>query len=298
MAAMLTLMLSFALVAAACGSVGGSSGGSGGGGGASDAKDKTITIGWIPWDEDIVLTHMWTKILEDQGYKVETTQLEVGALYTGLANGDIDLFFDSWLPTLHKSYWDKYGSKIDDLGVWYDHATYSLTVPSYVKDVKTISDLKGKGSEFNDQIIGIEAGAGVMAAADKAVKGYGLSGEYTLKASSTPAMLQELTNAVEQKKPIVVTLWRPHWIYAKADLTDLKDDKGIMGKGDKIHILARKGFAQDDPKVADWMKNFTISDQQIGKLEDVALNKNKGNEEKGVQDWMKQNSDYVDGLTK
>lgn len=317
MAAMLALMCSFALVAAACGSVGGDSGsdnnnnssnnengkegGSGKGGNKGNeggGKEKTITIGWINWDEDVVLTQMWKKILEDKGYTVKTTQLQVGALFTGLAKGDLDLFFDAWLPHLHKSYWEKYGSKIDDLGVWYDHASYSLTVPSYVKGVKTISDLKGKGDEFNHQIIGIEAGAGVMAAAQKAVKGYGLGSEYTLKPSSTSSMLQELESSVKDKKPIIVTLWRPHWIYANLKLRDLKDDQGIMGKGDKIHMLSRKGFSSDNPEVTKWMKNFSISDQQLGKLEDIALNKHKEDPAKGVQQWMDKNQDYVKGLTK
>jgi glycine betaine/proline transport system substrate-binding protein len=297
-------LLTMALVAAGCGTIGGTdnaggskttsqSGDSGGSG-----NGKTIKIGWIPWDEDIVVSNLWKQELEKKGYKVQLVQLDPGPLFTGLAKGDIDLFFDTWLPVTHKSYWDRYGKQLEDMGIWYDNATLALTVPNYVTDVKTISDLKGKASEFGGRITGIEAGAGLTQATEqKTIPGYQLTGEYELAKSSTPAMLAELQKAIKAKKPIVVTLWRPHWAYAKLPIHDLQDPKGTLGKAEKLHVVGRQGFGKDFPELKTWLSNFTMDDKHLGTLEDVALNQNKGKEAEGVAEWSKQNADFVSRLT-
>ncbi|MCF3965400.1 hypothetical protein, partial [Streptomyces fuscigenes] len=42
----------------------------------------------------------------------------------------------------------KYGSRLDDMGKWYDQTSLEVSVPSYVKGVKTMADLKGKASAY------------------------------------------------------------------------------------------------------------------------------------------------------
>ena len=293
-------LLAFGLVTAGCGTIGGSGSteetSKSEPGKKADAK-KSITIGWIPWDEDVVATHMWKQVLEEKGYEVKLTQLEPGPLYAGMAKGDIDLFLDGWLPVTHKDYWKQYGNQLEDVGVWYDNAKLALTVPNYVKDVKSISDLKGKDSEFGGKIVGIEAGAGLTGVTEKeAIPGYGLD-DYKLAKSSTPAMLAELQKSIKAKDPVVVTLWRPHWAYAKLPIRDLKDPQGKMGKAEQIHVIGRKGFKKDFPELAGWMSKFEMNDKTLGTLEDVALNQHKGKEEEGVKAWMEQNPEVVEKLT-
>ncbi|MGW9344515.1 ABC transporter permease subunit, partial [Streptomyces albidoflavus] len=82
-------------------------------------QGREINIGYIPWDEGIASTFLWKEMLEQRGFKVNTQQYEAGALYTGMANGEIDFETDSWLPTTHESYWKKYGDKLEDMGSWY-----------------------------------------------------------------------------------------------------------------------------------------------------------------------------------
>lgn len=305
LAALVAAVTALVLLAAGCGTIGGSgntdSGTSSGGGQSKsdEGKGKTIKIGWIPWDEDVVASHLWKQVLEDKGYKVQLVQLDVGPLFAGLAKGDIDLFLDGWLPVTHETYWKRYHTQLEDLGVWYDNAKLALTVPKYVKDVQSISDLKGKSDEFGGKIVGIEAGAGLTRVTEKdAMPAYGLQGDYQLAKSSTPAMLAELSKAVKAQKPVVVTLWRPHWAYAKLPVRDLADPKGEMGKVEKIHAIGRKGFDKDYPELAAWLSKFSMDDKTLGTLEDVALNQHKGKEAEGVATWMRDNPDVVSQLTK
>ncbi|MGW6575359.1 ABC transporter permease/substrate binding protein [Streptomyces sp. NPDC054945] len=276
-----------ALVAGGLNTFGGSTAEDGPTGAANIGKGRTLSVGYIPWDEGIASTFLWKELLERRGYKVDARQLEAGALYTGLAGGQLDFQTDSWLPVTHAKYWEKYGSKLEDLGSWYGPTSLELSVPSYMKDVRSLADLKGKGDQFKGRIIGIEPSAGEMSILkDKVLKDYGLDGEYKVVDGSTPGMLAELKRSYEKKEPVAAVLWSPHWAYSSYELTKLEDPKGSWGKGDGIHSLARKGFAQDEPKVAEWLKSFKLTEEQLTGLEAKIQETGKGKEQQAVRAWL------------
>ncbi|MFH9724855.1 ABC transporter permease/substrate binding protein [Streptomyces sp. NPDC017254] len=265
--------------------------------GANSGHGKKVSIGYIPWDEGIASTYLWKELLERRGYEVDAKQLEAGALYTGLAGGQIDFQTDSWLPVTHAQYWEKYKNRLEDLGSWYGPTSLELSVPSYVKGVDSLADLKGKAGQFKGRIIGIEPSAGMMGILkDKVLKEYGLEGEYKVVDGSTPGMLAELKRAYERKEPVVVTLWSPHWAYSAHDLKKLADPKGSWGKGDGVHTLARKGFAGENPEVGAWLKNFELTEKQLTDLEAVIQETGKGKEQEAVRTWLDRNPGLAEKL--
>lgn len=285
------------LVAGGMGVFGGSGDSEAVANGKNVGQGKKVTLGYVPWDEGVASTFLWKEILEQRGYEVEAKQFDAGPLYTSLAQGDIDIVTNSWLPTTHAQYWKKYGDRLDDLGSWYDNTSLELTVPAYMKDINSLADLKGKAGQFGGKITGIESSAGEMALLkDKVSKEYGLDKEYKVVDSSTPAMLAELKRAMSKKEPIVVTLWSPHWAYNDLDLKKLKDPKGAWGKGDGVHTLSRKGFAGDDPTAAKWMKDFKLDEKQLTSLEAEINKAGKGKQQDAVRTWLKSNPDLVDKL--
>ncbi|MFJ7076592.1 ABC transporter permease/substrate binding protein [Streptomyces sp. NPDC098781] len=258
-------------------------------------KGKEIKLGYIPWDEGIASTYLWKELLERRGFEVTTSQYAAGPLYTGLATGQIDFETDSWLPTTHAEYWKKFGKQLEDLGSWYGPTSLELTVPSYVKGVDSLEDLKNNASKFKGKIVGIEPSAGMMGMLkDKVLKEYGLEGTYEVVDGSTPAMLAELKRAYAKKEPVLVTLWSPHWAYSDYGLKKLKDPKGAWGKGDGVHTLARKGFADDNPEVGEWLKNFSMTEKQLTDLESQITKAGKGKEQDAVRTWLKQNPGLLD----
>ncbi|MFD8807328.1 ABC transporter permease/substrate binding protein [Streptomyces sp. NPDC059597] len=286
-----------ALVAGGMGIFGGSQGTTTAADAGNVGQGKKISIGYIPWDEGVASTFLWKEILERRGYQVDAKQFDAGPLYTSLAQGDVDFETDSWLPTTHAQYWKKYGKHLDDLGSWYGQTSLELAVPSYMKGIDSLADLKGQASEFGGKITGIESSAGEMALLkSKILPAYGLGKEYKVVDSSTPAMLAELKRAYAEKKPIVVTLWSPHWAYSDYDLKKLKDPKGAWGKGDGVHTLSRKGFAADDPVVAKWLKDFRMSEKQLTGLEAEINKAGKGKQQDAVRAWLKKNPGVVDKL--
>ncbi|MFJ9040617.1 ABC transporter permease/substrate binding protein [Streptomyces sp. NPDC102406] len=286
-----------ALVAGGMGVFGGSSSTTASGGSGDVGQGKKISIGYIPWDEGVASTFLWQEILEQRGFEVETKQFDAGPLYTSLAQGAVDFQTDSWLPTTHAQYWKKYGSELEDLGSWYGPTSLELTVPAYMKGIDSLADLKGQGAKFGGKITGIESSAGETALLkSKILKAYGLDKEYKVVDSSTPAMLAELKRAYAKKKPIVVPLWSPHWAYNDYDLKKLKDPKGAWGKGDGVHSLARKGFGTEFPEVAQWLKDFRMSEKQLTSLEAEINKTGKGKQQDAVKTWLKKNPGVVDKL--
>ncbi|MFF5499075.1 ABC transporter permease/substrate binding protein [Streptomyces aquilus] len=265
--------------------------------GKNVGQGEKVRIGYVPWDDGVASTFLWKEVLEERGFEVEAKQLDAGPLYTSVASGNVDFMTGAWLPTTHEQYWKKYGDRLDDLGAWYDKTSLELSVPSYMKGVDSLDDLKGKASDFDGKITGIESSAGEMALLKSKVLGaYGLDKDYKVVDSSTPAMLAELKRAYSKKEPIVVTLWSPHWAYNDYDLKKLKDPKGAWGAGDGIHTVARKGFAAKNPDVGKWLKDFKLDEKQLTSLEAEINKAGKGKQQDAVRSWLKSNPGVVDKL--
>ncbi|MBP1325274.1 glycine betaine/proline transport system substrate-binding protein [Leucobacter exalbidus] len=263
----------------------------------SDSKG-TVTIGMFNWDEDIAVTHLWEAILEEQGYDVEIESADPGPVFQGLADGDFDTVLDVWLPLTHASYLEQYGDDIVELGAWNDEAQLTIAVNADAP-IDSLDELAKNADLFGNKIVGIEAGAGLTATTEDAViPGYGLEKmDYVI--SSTPAMLTELDTAMSKGDNIAVTLWKPHWAYNAYDLKDLKDPKGTLGDAESLYSYGSSTFVEDFPEVAGWLKNFKMDSELLHSLEDKMFNEYDGDDyEPVVAEWISENQEYVDGLTK
>jgi glycine betaine/proline transport system substrate-binding protein len=265
-------------------------------------NDKgTITLGFLPgWTDGLSTAYLLQDQLEKMGYTVKMNTLtDAGPLYTGLAKGDVDIYPSAWPEVTHKSYMDKFGDKIEDLGKYYDNAKLTFAVPAYT-EIDSIEDLKGNADMFDGKIIGIEPGAGLTKQTQtKMLPEYGLTDEYDLVTSSTAAMLAELKKATDAKKDIVVTLWRPFWANSAFPVKDLKDPKGAMGQPEGLHVLGTKGFSEKNADAAAFIKKIKLTDEQYGALEGlVTSDEYKDESADAVDTWIAEYADQLDWLQK
>lgn len=278
---------------AACGSEDSSDTAAGGESTASGASG-TITLGFIPsWTDGLSTAYLLEDQLTKQGYTVEMQTLtEPGVLYAALAGGDVDMYPSAWPEVTHKSYMEKFGNDIQDIGAYYDNAKLTLAVPSY-SSLSSIEDLPANADTLGGRIVGIEAGAGLTKAVqENVIPEYGLAENFQLITSSTPAMLAELKKATTNKDEIVVTLWRPFWANSAFDMKDLQDPKGALGEGEALHFLGHKGFSEEFPEAAELIAGIKLDDQQYGSLEDMVVNEyGDGKEAEAVDAWVKANPD-------
>lgn len=270
----------------------------GGSGEGSGDSLGTITLGFLPsWTDGLSTAYLLENQLEQLGYTVEMQELtEAGPLYTGLAQGDVDIYPSAWPELTHASYMEEYGDDIDDLGTYYEGASLNLSVPSYVDDVTTIDDLVGQADRFGGQIIGIEPGAGLTAQTQTMMPEAGLD-DYELVTSSTAAMLAELDTAIASERDIVVTSWAPYWANEAYDLRALEDPDGLMGGTEGLHFLGTAGFADEFPEAADYIAGIQLTDEQYASLEDMVVNEyGEGREAEAVEAWLEANPEAFDTI--
>ncbi len=164
--------------------------------------------------------------------------------------------------------------------------------------MKSLTDLKGKASDFKGRVVGIEPSAGEMGLLkDKILPGYGLDKEYKVVDGSTPSMLAELKRAYAKKEPIVVPLWSPHWAYNQFELTKLKDPKNLWGQGRRHPHAVPQASPRTTPEVGKWLKDFKMSEDQLTSLEAQIQKSGSGKEQEAVRTWLKANPDVADKWT-
>ena len=236
--------------------------------GSALAADKpTLKIGYVNgWDDSVAVTHVAGEILQSKlGYTVELKPVEPAIMWQGVARGDLDATLSAWLPATHGEYFEKLKDKVEILGTNYSGAKIGLIVPDYV-EAKTIEDLEKYAKDFDGKITGIDAGAGVMRRTEDAIKEYNLT-SIKLMPSSGPAMATALTRAEKAQKPIVVTGWIPHWMFAKWKLKFLEDPKGVYGAAETVNSIGSKGLEKKAPEVAAFLKKFQwASKDEIGEV--------------------------------
>ncbi|GAB3842500.1 glycine betaine ABC transporter substrate-binding protein [Nesterenkonia populi] len=263
---------------------------------ADEGGEITISM-FAGWEEGIVATHLWEIVLEEEGYDVTIEESEPGVAYAGLANEDYDINLDAWLPVTHESYWDEYGDDLEDFGAWNDEVYLTLAVNDDAP-IESLEELADNADEFGNTIYGIEPGAGLTEATeDEVIPTYELE-DMDFVTSSTSAMIAELDSHMDDGENVVVTLWRPHWTYGEYDIRDLEDPEGTLGDEEGVNVVARDGFSEDHPEVAEWLENFEMETEMLNDL----LSHTFGGDEDGeprdlVEEWVDENRDYVDGLT-
>ncbi|KTT37357.1 glycine betaine ABC transporter substrate-binding protein [Pseudomonas rhizoryzae] len=232
---------------------------------AQAAAKPEITIGYVDgWADSVATTFTAATVIREKlGYEVKLMPVAAGIMWQGVARGKLDAMLSAWLPVTHGAYYDKMKDQVVDLNVNTPDAKIGLIVPDYVK-INSIADLEAQKAEFGGRIIGIDAGAGVMLKADQAIKDYGL--DYKLVASSGSGMIAELTRAEKDQKPVVVTGWIPHWMFAKWKLKFLEDPKGVFGGSEHVDTVANPALEAKAKPVWDFLKKFAWKPGQVNEV--------------------------------
>lgn len=259
--------------------------------GAMAADKPALKIGYVNgWDDSVAVTHVAGEILKTKlGYDVTLQPVEPAIMWQGIARGDLDATLSAWLPATHGEYYEKLKDKVTVLGTNYDGAKIGLIVPEYV-EAKTIADLEKYAKDFDGKITGIDAGAGVMRRTEDAIKEYDLK-SIKLMPSSGPAMTTALTRAEKAQKPIVVTGWIPHWMFAQWKLRFLEDPKNVFGEAEHVDTVANPGLEAKAPEAAAFLKKISWSAEEVGA---VMLSIRDGvKPDEAAKQWIAKNPDRV-----
>jgi len=257
-----------------------------------DSKPK-LTLGVTNWTSTVPPTKIVHHILEDMGYEVDEIEADAGSIYTGMSNGDIDIFMDSWYPN-QKQYIEKYSDSIESIAISYSDANSGMVVPKYMEDINDMADLKGKEDLVDNEMLAIGEGDPAIDNMRKMIDSYGLDIEMTN--SSEAAMLAAVKPKIENKEPVLFYGWRPHSMFNKYDLKILtnKDAEYDFFDGSDIHVIANTKLKEKAPEAYDFLSNWSISIDDVEEM--IAEIDNDADPDKVAQEWIDNHQDKIDDM--
>ncbi len=226
-----------------------------------------VSLAYVEWARAVAITHVAGEILERQGFDVTLNSVANAAMWQSVASQDSDALLAAWLPATHQMFYGpdgEFSHQVVNLGPNYYGAQLGLVVPAYVEE-ESIPELVENADKYDNEIIGIDPGAGMMQSAETAIDNNvsGL-GAMTLVEGSGPTMTAALGQAIENEEPIVVTGWAPHWKFGRWDLKILDDPEGIFGTTETINTIVREGLAEDNIAAYVFFEQFDWTQLDLG----------------------------------
>ena len=254
-------------------------------------ENTRLVIGYIGWDENVAVSNLTKLLLEEElGYEeVELKLTDVNAVFEEVADGEMDAFQDVWLPN-HADRLEAVEGEVEVLRSWFRGQTkFSLAAPSYmgIDSIDQIDETEAK------RIIGIEPESEMMEKIpEEVVDAYGL--EQDLVQAPTEGMLAEVDRLYAARDPFIFVAWSPHWMNQRYEFEYLEDPKGALGKLTKpseLHTIVREDLSSEDPVAYEFMKEVTLTEQQVNTLEDVI--NTTGDPGRGSRAWLEENREVV-----
>ncbi len=250
-----------------------------------------ISLGYVLWGSEIASTHVVAAVIEDRlGYEVSLTSVDAGPMWMGVARGDFDAVVAAWLPYTHEAYLEQTKDRVVNLGPNLEGARIGWVVPGYI-DIESIEELNDHVDRFGGQITGIDPGAGLMAASERAIDDYDL--DYQLLSGSDAAMTAALRRAIERGEWIIVTGWTPHWKFVAFDLKYLDDPQKSFGDEEHIATIVNSQLEEKAPDVFEFLDSFYWTSNEMG---EVMMHIEEGKDPfEAARLWISENPGRVEG---
>ncbi|WP_433507807.1 glycine betaine ABC transporter substrate-binding protein [Pseudonocardia halophobica] len=214
-----------ATVLAGCGGGGTSGSGSGSGGG------MTVKAGEFPWSAatltNAILSEVAAQHPELGVSRIDTTTLGPAPAWAGAQRGDIDLLAEVALPN-QQQLADKAKDRMSLVHQTYGGAAQGWFVPTYATEpgqpltgLTSVTQLNNYAAALGNKLVDADPSFITTQQNAKRLAGYGLTLQQVT--SSEAAQLAELKRAYDSRKPILVYLYHPHWVFTQFQMTQLTE---------------------------------------------------------------------------
>ena len=231
----------------------------------AEGCDKVV-FSDVGWTDITATTATSALILEALGYETEIKVLSVPVTYTGLAEGDIDVFLGNWMPTMEADiapYRD--AGKVETVRTNLEGAKYTLATneAGAALGITDFAGIAANKDALEGQIYGIEPGNdGNRLILEMIASGpFKLDG-FEVVESSEQGMLAEVKKATEDGKPIVFLGWEPHPMNANFKMTYLTGGDDFFGPnlgGATVATNVRAGYVAECPNTGKLLSNLVFS---------------------------------------
>lgn len=269
---------------------------------------EEVRFAEVGWTDITATTALATEVLEALGYDTRIDTVSVPIAYSGMKNGDFDVFLGNWMPSM-ASISDPYveDGTVDRLSANLKGAKYTLAVPQYVYDagITSVEDLAENAEKFDSDLHGIEAGNDGNELIQQMIDddAFGL-GDWSLVDSSEAGMLAELSARVPNEKWMVFLGWEPHPMNTNFDMAYLSGADDYFGPdlgGATVYTNTRGGYAQECENVGTLLNNMTFTLEMENQLMGEIMDEGEDPRE-AARDYLQQADDellaeWLDGVT-
>jgi glycine betaine/proline transport system substrate-binding protein len=244
----------------------------------AESCDK-ITFSDVGWTDITATTAATSLVLEALGYQTETKVLAVPVTYTGLAEGDIDVFLGNWMPTMEADIAPyREAGTVDTVRTNLVGAKYTLATNAAgaALGINSFADIAAQADALGGKIYGIEPGNDgnrlIMDMIDAGA--FDLAG-FDVVESSEQGMLAQVARADQRGEPIVFLAWEPHPMNASFSLTYLAEGDDWFGPdfgGAIVATNTRKGYVEECQNTGKFLQNLVFSLQMENEIMGAILN--------------------------
>ena len=268
---------------------------------------KEVRFSDVGWTDITSTTAATSVVLTGLGYEPGAKVLSVPVTYTGLKNGDIDVFLGNWMPTMEADIapYREDGS-VETVAMNLTGAKYTLAVNKAAADggIMNFGDIAGHRDQLDGKIYGIEPGNDGNRLIQSMIDddAFGLK-DFEVVESSEQGMLAQVVRANRRGEWIVFLGWEPHPMNANFELTYLDGGDDWFGPnfgGAEVFTNVRRGYTQECPNVGKLLTNLRFTLAMENEIMTAILD--AGEEpEAAATAWLKANPDmltgWLDGVT-
>ncbi len=272
----------------------------------AEGCDKVI-FSDVGWTDITATTAAASVVLEALGYETETKVLSVPVTYTGLAQGDIDVFLGNWMPSMEADIAPyREAGTVDTIRANLEGAKYTLATneAGAALGISDFGNIKDHKDALDGKIYGIEPGNDGNRLVLEAIgsPAFGMDG-FDIVESSEQGMLGAVAKATDAGKPIVFLAWEPHPMNANFKLTYLTGGDDLFGPdfgGATIYTNTRAGYANECPNTGKLLQNLVFSLAMENEIMGAILNDGTDPAE-AAKSWLAANpatwEPWLDGVT-
>lgn len=272
----------------------------------AEGCDK-IVFSDVGWTDITATTAATALVAEALGYETEIKVLSVPVTYTGLAEGDVDVFLGNWMPTMEADLAPhRDAGKVETVRTNLEGAKYTLATneAGAALGIADFKDIAAHKDALEGQIYGIEPGNdGNRLILDMIASGpFGLDG-FEVVESSEQGMLAEVAKKSDAGEPIIFLGWEPHPMNANFKMTYLTGGDDYFGPnfgGAVVDTNVRAGYVAECPNQGKLLSNLSFSLAMENEIMGAILNDGTDPAE-AAKAWLAANpaawEAWLDGVT-
>ncbi|TBV17533.1 choline ABC transporter substrate-binding protein [Stutzerimonas kirkiae] len=264
------------------------------------ASCKQVRFAVIGWADITATTGVAMTLVEGLGYRTRQIMASVPIAFTGIKNGQVDVFLGYWAPSMDsviEPFLANNGVKVLEKPNL-ENAKYTLAVPTYSAEagLKSFQDITRFKEQLGGQIYGIEPGNdGNLLIADMIKNDQFDLGDFKMVESSEAGMLVQVSRAIRRQEPVVFLGWAPHPMNTQFDITYLSGGDDVFGPdygAAKVYTVVPPDYEARCHNVGKLLHNLQFTIEQESQLMEKVLNNE--NPQTVARNWLKTNPEILD----